>query len=179
MPEPLLPALRLAIPPLTPGGGVFRLRRNRPLPLCSERVEHGSISLFLTGHRPKHRPQRGGLCRDGGLTDYHLDIDYGIDEGNVFYPHFSSQVITGWFDRALPWRRARRTLHQTLLVAPSPAFVASLPFGKIPDRRDFHTMDDATRMRAWRTVMAESARMADELRTLIDTERLAGAIQPI
>ncbi len=121
----------------------------------------------------------GGPCRDGGLTDYHLDIDYGIDEGIVFYPHFSSQVITGWFDRSLPWRRARQTLRRTLLVAPSPGFVASLPFGKIPDRRDFYTMDDATRIRAWQTVMSASERMGDELRQLIERGRLADAVQPI
>ena len=136
-----------------------------------------SIPLVLDGVRVPGVD--GAVCRDGGLTDYHLDIEYGGDEGLVFYPHFSREVITGWFDRSLPWRRARRSLRRTLLVAPSPSFVASLPFGKIPDRRDFYTMDDATRIRAWKTVMAESARMGDEWQSLVESGSLAGTVQPI
>jgi hypothetical protein len=136
-----------------------------------------SIPLVLDGVRV---PGEGaGVFRDGGLTDYHLDIEYDHDDGLVFYPHFSPQVITGWFDRSLPWRRARRSLRRTLLVAPSASFVASLPFGKIPDRRDFSTMDDETRIRTWTTVMAESARMGDEWQALVESGAVAGAVRPI
>ncbi len=137
----------------------------------------GSIPLVMAGVRV---PGMARLpCRDGGLTDYHLDLDYDMDAGLVLYPHFSSEVITGWFDRSLPWRRARQTLRRTLLIAPSPQFVATLPGGKIPDRGDFYTMDDDTRVRTWRTVVSASERMGDELRDLVASGRLADAVQPL
>lgn len=136
----------------------------------------GSIPLLLEGVRV---PGLEGVYRDGGLTDYHLDLEYGIDEGIVLYPHFVPEVVSGWFDRSLRWRRARHTLRRTLLIAPSAEFVARLPHGKIPDRRDFYTMDDATRIRAWRTTVAESARLEDELRALFATGRIADALQPL
>lgn len=137
----------------------------------------GSIPLLLEGVQIPGLA--GGPCRDGGLTDYHLDLEYAMDEGLVLYPHFVPEVVSGWFDRSLRWRRARHTLRRTLLIAPSAEFVATLPHGKIPDRRDFYTMDDATRIRAWRATVAESVRMEDELRELLASGRLAAAVQPL
>ena len=137
----------------------------------------GSIPLVMSG---VHVPGVAGPpCRDGGLTDYHLDLEYAVDEGVVLYPHFSSHVIAGWFDRSLPWRRARRSLRRTVLIAPSPAFVATLPGGKIPDRGDFYTMDDDTRVRTWRSVVSASERMGDELRELMALGRLAHVVRPL
>ena len=52
----------------------------------------------------------------------------------------------------LAWRRARGPRHharfrRVLLVALSESFVASLPGGKIPDRRDFYALPGAERVR--------------------------------
>ncbi len=137
----------------------------------------GSIPLLLDGVRV---PGSGADVHwDGGVLDYHLDLDFGAGHGLVFYPHFYSHVVPGWFDKGLPWRRARpANFARALLVAPSAAFVAGLPGGKIPDRRDFRAFDDTERMRRWQRTRDESERLGDELRTLVATDRLADVAQP-
>ncbi len=107
---------------------------------------------------------RRGVYRDGGLTDYHLDFPFARTGGITLYPHFGERIVPGWFDKALPWRRASATGHaRTLLVAPSREYLASLRLGGLPDRRDFKRFarQDATRKRLWRQAIAESARLGD------------------
>ncbi|MCK5574229.1 MAG: hypothetical protein KAI28_00370, partial [Sphingomonadales bacterium] len=58
-------------------------------------------------------------------------------------------------------------------------FVASLPYGKIPDRRDFTSMTIPERLAFWDTVLTESERMADEFREIIIKGDIADHIQPI
>jgi hypothetical protein len=137
----------------------------------------GSIPLLLEGVQV---PGAGtDVHWDGGVLDYHLDLDFGAGDGLVFYPHFYPDVVPGWFDKALPWRRARPSnFARALLVAPSAAFVAALPGGKIPDRRDFRAFDDAERMQRWQRTRDESERLGDELRTLVATDRLVAVVQP-
>lgn len=137
----------------------------------------GSIPLLLDGVRI------AGAARevhwDGGVLDYHLDLDFGAGDGLVLYPHFYPYVVPGWFDKRLPWRRARAThFSRALLVAPSASFVARLPGAKIPDRRDFRAFDDVERMRRWQRTADESERLGDELRTLIASGRVADVVQP-
>ena len=118
----------------------------------------------------------GGTYWDGGITDYHLHLDYaalsGVQAGDaraeaglVLYPHFIDRVIPGWLDKA--WKRrhgATPALDNVVLLAPHPQWVRTLPGGKLPDRRDFKRYgdDEAGRQRAWRTALAESERLADE-----------------
>jgi len=138
----------------------------------------GAIPLVISGVRIPEA--RDGVYRDGGLLDYHLDIDYGAGEGWVLYPHFYPHVVPGWFDKALRWRRAGpANFRRVLLVSPSPEFVARLPFGKIPDREDFVRLTDAERIRAWRQVVAESERLGEEFREGLATGRLVERIQPL
>jgi hypothetical protein len=108
-----------------------------------------------------------GLYWDGALVDYHLLLPYSgrTRGGIVFYPHFNDFVTPGWLDKHLPWRRSPRAhpwLDDMLLVAPSPAFLATLPHGKLPDRQDFYRYgpDHAGRIRAWETAIAECGRFA-------------------
>lgn len=108
-----------------------------------------------------------GLYWDGALVDYHLLLPYPgrTRAGIVFYPHFNDFVTPGWLDKHLPWRRSPRAhpwLDDMLLVAPSPAFLATLPHGKLPDRQDFYRYgpDHAGRIRAWETAIAECGRFA-------------------
>jgi hypothetical protein len=118
-----------------------------------------------------------GTYWDGGLTDYHLHLDYrslaeplvqGEDEragGLVLYPHFLPRVIPGWLDKA--WKRRHRPtpfLDNLVLLSPRPDWVAGLPRGKLPDRADFKAYgeDIAGRQRDWRRAYAESQRLADE-----------------
>ena len=137
----------------------------------------GSIPLLLEGVKVPGTP--AGVHWDGGVVDYHLDLDFGAGDGLVLYPHFYAHVVPGWFDRSLRWRRARgANFRRALLVAPSDAFVATLPGGKIPDRRDFYTMPEAERMRRWQTVADARERLGDELRELLAAGRLADAVRP-
>jgi hypothetical protein len=111
---------------------------------------------------------------DGGMVDYHPDFDFGAGDGLVFYPHFYPHVVPGWFDKPLPWRRSRyRNFSRALLLAPSPEFVRTLPYGKIPDRDDFKRLPDAERIRYWRQVVRQSQRLADELHELLERGALA------
>jgi hypothetical protein len=140
----------------------------------------GSIPLLLEGVKiPDGERTPGGVHWDGGVLDYHLDLDFGAGAGLVLYPHFYAHVVPGWFDKRLRWRRARgANFRRALLVAPSDAFVASLPGGKIPDRRDFYSMPEAERMRRWQAAVDASARLGDELRELLATGRLVDRVQP-
>ena len=122
-----------------------------------------------------------GTYRDGGLLDYHLDLPY-TGKGLVLYPHFTDRVVPGWFDKSLPWRNGDATrLQDVLLIAPSSAYLASLPHGKLPDRKDFsrYLGDDDGRERYWRKAMAESARLGDEFLELCESGALADRLQPL
>ena len=152
----------------------------------------GSIPLLMEGVRI---PGAEGRFWDGGILDYHPDLDFNpgpphgaglvppAHAGLVLYPHFYAHVVPGWFDRQLGWRRvtgARRNANfrRALLVAPSDAFVAALPGGKIPDRQDFYTLSEAERVRRWQRVVDASAALGDELRELVATGRVADAVRP-
>lgn len=138
----------------------------------------GSIPLLMEGVTI---PEAPGMHWDGGVTDYHLDLDFGAGDGLVLYPHFYGHLVPGWFDKGLPWRRARATetrLSRVLLLAPSPRFVAGLPGGKIPDRRDFYTLSERERIRRWEAIAAASEVLGEALHELIATNRLADAVRP-
>jgi hypothetical protein len=111
---------------------------------------------------------------DGGITDYHLHLDYAPlagDDGSglVLYPHFQDTLVPGWLDKALRHRhRASERLANLVLLSPSPEWVATLPGGKIPDRSDFKAFldDHPGRERAWHRATDESVRLADEFDAL-------------
>lgn len=101
-----------------------------------------------------------GQYYDGGITDYHFNQPFSHD-GLVLYPHFYPELIPGWFDKGLRWRRANQAyLHNVVLLCPSSQWISTLPFGKIPDRKDF-TMADPSRIRYWQTVLQRSHELAD------------------
>ncbi len=109
---------------------------------------------------------QGGRYRDGGMVDYHIDLPLQGDRDNglVLMPHFSDQVIPGWLDKYVPWRRAEN-LDNYLIMHPSAEWVASLPNGKIPDRTDFkrYQGNDAARIRDWQSVARRSEELAEFL----------------
>lgn len=155
---------------------------SRYLPLDGTNLRHallasGSIPMVMEGVRdiPGAGP---GTYRDGGLLDYHLDLPYSGDD-IVLYPHFTDRVIPGWFDKGMPWRRGDAgRLQDVLLLAPSRDYLARLPHGKLPDRKDFtrYLGDDAGRERYWRTAMDESRRLGDEFLELVETDKLGAHI---
>ncbi|MBP6903159.1 MAG: phospholipase [Burkholderiaceae bacterium] len=113
-----------------------------------------------------------GAYWDGGITDYHLHLDYAaMEQGLVLYPHFQRQLVPGWLDKALKHRhRPSARLDNVVVLAPNPAWVATLPGGKLPDRGDFKAFlhDEDQRMRRWRQAVAAAGQLADEA-----AERLA------
>jgi hypothetical protein len=128
----------------------------------------GAIPFVLTGERdiPGAPP---GQYWDGGIIDYHFDPGQFRGDGLILYPHFRAGITPGWFDKFLPWRRA--ALHEMdhlVLVCPGEAFVAGLPFGKIPDRGDFTRMEPEQRVRYWEQCIARSAALAEEFAELVD-----------
>ncbi|MDH4873605.1 patatin-like phospholipase family protein [Pseudomonas sp. BN515] len=140
----------------------------------------GSIPMVMEGVRdiPGAGP---GTYRDGGLLDYHLDLPYNPG-GVVLYPHFTDKVVPGWFDKGLPWRKGdAERLQDVLLISPSREYLATLPHGKLPDRKDFkrYLGDDAGRERYWRKAMAESQRLGDEFLELVESGTLGERLQSL
>ena len=114
-----------------------------------------------------------GLYRDGGIVDYHFDSPLAGGDGLVLYPHFYPYLVPGWFDKPLPWRRAgEATLDRTVILCPSEQFVAGLPGGKIPDRKDFWAFDDEERLRRWGIATAAARRLGEEFIELVETGAL-------
>ncbi len=107
-----------------------------------------------------------GAYWDGGITDYHLHLDYANTDGIVLYPHFQKAVVPGWLDKGLRWRHgASAFLDRMVLLAPDPQWVRTLPNGKLPDRNDFvrYGNDVQGRVAAWSRAAREADRLADEL----------------
>jgi hypothetical protein len=107
-----------------------------------------------------------GAYWDGGITDYHLHLNYGNADGVVLYPHFQKAVVPGWLDKGLKWRhKPTRFLERMVVLAPDPEWVRKLPNAKLPDRNDFlrYGNDAAGRVKAWGIAAQEARRLADEL----------------
>ena len=105
---------------------------------------------------------------DGGIIDYHFTLESGQTEGLVLYPHFRDRLTPGWFDKMLRWRTpARSVIDNLVLICPSDAFLAELPYAKIPDRGDFRVMSPSQRVAYWETCVQESGRLAEAFYNLI------------
>ncbi|MEQ6885594.1 patatin-like phospholipase family protein [Salicola sp. Rm-C-2C1-2] len=140
----------------------------------------GSIPMVMRA--VERIPGVAGRCfRDGGLTDYHLDMPYAGDD-LVLYPHFTPRVVPGWFDKTLPWRHGDpERLRNMVMITPTPSYLETLPDGRLPDRRDFpaYQGNDATREAHWRRAMAESERLGDYFLELVDNDRVAQVARPL
>ncbi len=125
----------------------------------------GSIPFVL---QPVHNiaGAPAGAYWDGGITDYHLHLDYAaMPEGLVLYPHFQRALVPGWLDKGLKHRHAASAmLSNVVVLAPNPEWVRTLPGGKLPDRADFKAWrhDPAGRIRAWQQALVAAAQLADE-----------------
>jgi hypothetical protein len=112
-----------------------------------------------------------GAYWDGGITDYHLHLNYTATDGIVLYPHFQKSVVPGWLDKALKWRHgATHFLDRMVVVAPNPEWIAKLPRAKLPDRQDFafHGRDLAARVLQWTTCVGAAQQLADEFAAWVE-----------
>lgn len=122
----------------------------------------GSIPLVLDPVTEIAGMQPGQFI-DGGLTDYHFAWPFQ-SEGLVLFPHFYPHASPGWFDKSLPWRRATpQQFRQVAMLCPTADWVASLPYGKIPDRTDFSKLPDPHRIQYWQEVTERSFELAEDL----------------
>jgi hypothetical protein len=112
-----------------------------------------------------------GAYWDGGITDYHLHLDWQNSahpeqhRGIVLYPHFQKSVVPGWLDKTLKWRhKATSFLSNSVVLAPNPEWIKTLPNGKLPDRNDFSTygQDLQSRVKVWKAASSASQQLADE-----------------
>ena len=112
-----------------------------------------------------------GAYWDGGITDYHLHLNYSTTDGIVLYPHFQKAVVPGWLDKSLKWRHgSSQFLDRMVVIAPNPEWIATLPRGKLPDRQDFafHGRDLAARVAQWTTCTSAAQQLADEFAAWVE-----------
>ena len=137
----------------------------------------GSIPMVLDGVRDIAGAPPG-MYRDGGITDYHFDLDLSGVDDLVLYPHFHREVVPGWFDKHIKSRRTTgRDWPNVIFMAPTREFTESLPYGKIPDRKDFANIDAAERIRYWTTAIEQGQRMAEQLHEWIETDQIRAHVQ--
>lgn len=121
----------------------------------------GSIPFVMAGIKNIPGAEKG-MYRDGGIIDYHFDLEFN-QTGLTLYPHFNKAPKAGWFDKSLSRLPKRNSYDKIVMLVPSDEFIAKLPYGKIPDRKDFETIDYTARLKYWRTVFSESQRLAEKL----------------
>jgi hypothetical protein len=137
----------------------------------------GSIPMVMEGI--KNIPDAPkGMYRDGGIIDYHFDLNIKTS-GLILYPHFNSQPKAGWFDKGSNRQPRQENYDKVVLICPSPEFVASLPYGKIPDRTDFTELNASTRIKYWKTVFSETQKTADTLSNWLDSGDIVKNIKPM
>lgn len=154
-------------------------RELKPANIKEVLLASGSIPMVLDGvqHIAASEP---GVYRDCGILDYHFDLAFGPEPGLVLYPHFYAKPITGWFDKMHKRRLPHEVCyHNMVMLVPSDSFVASLPYGKIPDRKDFENFDADTRIRYWQTVLKETDRLGDAFMTMVENGSIMDKIKPL
>jgi hypothetical protein len=142
-------------------------------------IASGSIPMVMQGVRDIHGAPPG-TYRDGGVIDYHFDMPT-VDEDRIsLFPHFFDWLKPGWFDRKLAWRKVNpKHMDRTLLICPSPEFIARLPDGKVPDRTDFVRMSENRRIRLWWEVVKACEELAEELNDVLDKDQLATRLESL
>ncbi|MEQ1806900.1 MAG: phospholipase, partial [Burkholderiaceae bacterium] len=167
--------------------------RTRRVALTPENLQLGmlascSIPFVLQAVHDIPGAPRGAYW-DGGITDYHLHLDYATlrdanesrDSALVLYPHFQDTVVPGWLDKPFLRRhRATPDLDNVVLLSPTPEFVRSLPNAKLPDRTDFkrYVDDPKARIVAWQTAVRESERLRDQFVRWLERAD-AGSVLPL
>jgi hypothetical protein len=152
-------------------------------------VATGSIPLVLDAVKDIADAPPGWYW-DGGIIDYHLHLPYDrIDPtagGLTLYPHFSPSITPGWLDKFAPWRKAhkdtnRHWMDTLVIVCPSESFVASLPGGSIPDRKDFQRFGPNWQAREakWKPAIAQAQALADAWHELAQRQAFTEMVEPL
>lgn len=131
----------------------------------------GSIPMVMAGMKDIVNSPLG-MYRDGGIVDYHFDFQIQ-NAGLTLYPHFSSTLRAGWFDKSLSRKVTLAHYDRIVIVCPSQKFIQALPHHKIPDRTDFVTMQRKQRITYWQQVMAESEKLAEQFNDFYQKQNIS------
>jgi len=156
----------------------INFKESYKVPLTTENFKKallasGSIPFVMEGVRDIPGAP-AGTYRDGGITDYHLNINFGTQD-IVFYPHFSKRITPGWLDKNLKWRRHDKNLFSNVVILrPSQKFIDSLKYKKIPDREDFKTFfgNDRERLAFWNDAIKKSSILGEEFFEAFEAKKL-------
>ncbi len=147
--------------------------------LAQALLASGSIPVVIEGVENINGAPKG-MYRDGGIIDYHFDLTFGPAKGLTFYPHFYPKPIPGWFDKSLKNRLPHKESYdKVLMLVPSEEFIASLPYGKIPDRKDFENMPAEQRIPYWQKVISESDRLGEAFMKMVNDPDIANKVKPL
>jgi hypothetical protein len=146
--------------------------------LAASLIASGTIPMIMD---PVTIP--GGKKRwywDGAISDYHFSGPFDVDDGLILYPHFSSKVVPGWFDKILPWRKPKEDFFsKVVMLVPSDEFIAQLPFKKIPDRTDFDRYSDNEREQYWKTVLIETDTLVKDFHKNLEKDGCRSLVKPL
>ncbi len=136
----------------------------------------GSIPLVMQGIKNiADSPQ--GMYRDGGIIDYHFDLQLKVkianNNGLILYPHFDNNPKAGWFDKNLNRPVQSQHYDNVVMLVPSKQFVQSLPYQKIPDRKDFEQLDAKTRINYWQQVLQQTEQLAQSFDDFLNNQDIA------
>jgi len=159
----------------------------RKVPLTEENLR---VALLASGSIPVVMSRvtdipgaRRGSYRDGGIIDYHMDIPFTNDgDGIVLFSHYTNRIIPGWFDKYLSWRKPDQShVENMLFLHPTKAFIQRLPYGKIPDRKDFSLFvgRDKERMDYWKKAIEESRHLGEEFLDAVESGRIRELVRPL
>jgi len=149
--------------------------------LAAALLASGSIPILMNGQRDISGAP-AGIYRDGGVIDYHMAIPFDVADGLVLFPHYMDRTIPGWFDKKRTGRKPDSEFFDRVIrVAPSAAFVETLPGKKIPDRNDFKIYfgRDAERFSAWKQVAQKSEALAEDFMEAVESGRIKEMVAPL
>ncbi|WP_440875403.1 patatin-like phospholipase family protein [Thalassotalea sp. PLHSN55] len=129
----------------------------------------GAIPMVMQGIKNIADSPKG-MYRDGGIIDYHFDFKVK-NSGLVLYPHFNAKPKAGWFDKNLSRKVSADNYDNVVMICPTQAWIEALPYGKIPDRTDFTSMEPAQRIKYWQQVFVETETLAQSLDDFIHQRR--------
>ncbi|PID26671.1 MAG: hypothetical protein CR982_08980 [Candidatus Cloacimonadota bacterium] len=153
----------------------IRLSKNN---LLDSLMASGSIPLVTYGVKNIEGTSRKDIYRDGGIIDYHFDIDLNIDEGIVLYPHFYDFALPGWFDKLYKKRKLSPKKYENIvMISPSKELMNKLPNRKLTDRKDFQNFDFDTRIKNWKTVIDMGRYMVDDFSEMVEKDQFLDRVK--
>lgn len=117
---------------------------------------------------------------DGGVTDYHWGVDFEVDSGIVLLPHFRDHIMSGWFDKFPPYRKAAGNLvENTVMLYAKPAFIEKLPNQRLTDMDDFYDYAgrDEERFKIWNDACDLGKYLVDDFIKISNSKDLGGLIE--